>query len=79
MNNNMKKNIKKVVSQYSQDDVSKVYKKRVFIYIRVSTTEQAEEGYSLGEQEERLKKEIQTLFLSINLTDCQEVNLIHFI
>lgn len=31
-------------------------KKRVFIYIRVSTREQAEEGYSLGEQEERLKK-----------------------
>lgn len=32
------------------------YKKRVFVYVRVSTTEQAEEGYSLGEQEERLKK-----------------------
>lgn len=31
-------------------------KKRVFIYIRVSTREQAEEGYSIGEQEERLKK-----------------------
>lgn len=31
-------------------------KKRVFIYIRVSTTEQAEEGYSLGEQESRLIK-----------------------
>ena len=31
-------------------------KKRVFIYIRVSTMEQAEEGYSLGEQEERLTK-----------------------
>lgn len=31
-------------------------KKRVFIYIRVSTLEQAEEGYSLGEQEERLIK-----------------------
>lgn len=31
-------------------------KKRVFIYIRVSTIEQAEEGYSLGEQEERLIK-----------------------
>jgi site-specific DNA recombinase len=31
-------------------------KKRVFIYVRVSTTEQAEEGYSLGEQEERLIK-----------------------
>ena len=31
-------------------------KKRVFIYIRVSTTEQAEEGYSLGEQEARLRK-----------------------
>lgn len=30
--------------------------KRVFIYIRVSTREQAEEGYSVGEQEERLKK-----------------------
>ena len=30
--------------------------KRVFIYVRVSTQEQAEEGYSLGEQEERLKK-----------------------
>lgn len=29
---------------------------RVFIYIRVSTQEQATEGYSLGEQEERLKK-----------------------
>ncbi len=27
-----------------------------FIYIRVSTREQAEEGYSIGEQEERLKK-----------------------
>ena len=26
------------------------------IYIRVSTREQAEEGYSIGEQEERLKK-----------------------
>jgi site-specific DNA recombinase len=31
-------------------------KKRVFIYIRVSTIEQAEEGYSLSEQEERLIK-----------------------
>ena len=31
-------------------------KKRVFVYIRVSTQEQAEEGYSLGEQEERLRK-----------------------
>lgn len=31
-------------------------KKRVFVYIRVSTREQAEEGYSIGEQEERLKK-----------------------
>ena len=31
-------------------------KKRTFIYIRVSTREQAEEGYSVGEQEERLKK-----------------------
>lgn len=31
-------------------------KKRVFIYIRVSTREQAEEGYSIGEQEDRLKK-----------------------
>lgn len=29
-------------------------KKRVFVYIRVSTQEQAEEGYSLAEQEERL-------------------------
>lgn len=31
-------------------------RKRVFIYIRVSTREQAEEGYSIGEQEERLIK-----------------------
>lgn len=31
-------------------------KKRVFIYVRVSTTLQVEEGYSLVEQEERLKK-----------------------
>lgn len=31
-------------------------KKRVFVYVRVSTTEQAEEGYSLGEQEDRLRK-----------------------
>lgn len=31
-------------------------KKRVFIYTRVSTQEQADEGYSLGEQEERLRK-----------------------
>ena len=31
-------------------------KKRVFVYVRVSTTEQAEEGYSLGEQEARLRK-----------------------
>lgn len=30
--------------------------KRVFIYIRVSTREQAEEGYSIGEQEARLIK-----------------------
>ena len=29
---------------------------RVALYIRVSTTEQAKEGYSIGEQEERLKK-----------------------
>lgn len=27
----------------------------VDLYIRVSTSEQAEEGYSIGEQEERLK------------------------
>lgn len=31
-------------------------RKRAFIYIRVSTREQSESGYSLGEQEERLKK-----------------------
>lgn len=31
-------------------------RKRAFIYIRVSTREQAEEGYSIGEQEERLTK-----------------------
>ncbi len=31
-------------------------KKRVFVYLRVSTTEQAEEGYSLKEQEDRLRK-----------------------
>lgn len=31
-------------------------KKRVFVYIRVSTQEQADEGYSLGEQEARLRK-----------------------
>ena len=30
--------------------------KRCFIYIRVSTREQAEEGYSIGEQQERLTK-----------------------
>lgn len=28
---------------------------RVFLYIRVSTSEQAKEGYSIGEQEQRLK------------------------
>lgn len=32
----------------------KLNKKRVYIYCRVSTTEQAEEGYSLGEQEKNL-------------------------
>lgn len=31
-------------------------KKRVFVYLRVSTDLQAEEGYSLGEQEARLRK-----------------------
>lgn len=31
-------------------------RKRAFVYIRVSTREQAEEGYSIGEQEERLRK-----------------------
>lgn len=31
-------------------------KKRVFVYLRVSTREQAEEGYSLTEQEDRLRK-----------------------
>lgn len=31
-------------------------KKRVFIYVRVSTQEQAKEGYSIGEQTERLTK-----------------------
>lgn len=31
-------------------------KKRVFVYLRVSTTEQAEEGYSLSEMEARLRK-----------------------
>lgn len=30
--------------------------KKVFIYVRVSTQEQANEGYSIGEQTERLKK-----------------------
>ena len=29
---------------------------KVGIYIRVSTQEQADEGYSIGEQEDRLKK-----------------------
>ena len=28
--------------------------KRVAVYIRVSTQEQAQEGYSMGEQKERL-------------------------
>ena len=32
------------------------YQKRVFVYLRVSTREQAEEGYSLSEMEERLRK-----------------------
>lgn len=32
------------------------YKKRVFVYLRVSTREQAEEGYSLKEMEDRLRK-----------------------
>lgn len=32
------------------------YKKRVFVYLRVSTREQAEEGYSLSEMEDRLRK-----------------------
>lgn len=31
-------------------------KKRVFVYLRVSTREQADEGYSLKEQEDRLRK-----------------------
>lgn len=52
----MAKKIKKAVAAYTQDENTRFIKKRVFIYIRVSTTEQAEEGYSLGEQEERLKK-----------------------
>ena len=30
--------------------------KRVFIYVRVSTQEQAKDGYSIDEQIERLKK-----------------------
>lgn len=38
--------------QYSAD----LYKKRVFIYIRVSTDKQAEEGYSIPQQTERLIK-----------------------
>ncbi len=34
---------------------SEAFKNIVDLYIRVSTTEQAEEGYSVGEQEERLR------------------------
>lgn len=49
-------NLRKAANVYHQDAATKLLKKRVFIYIRVSTLEQAEEGYSLGEQEERLKK-----------------------
>lgn len=48
--------LQKAANAYKQDIETRIIKKRVFIYIRVSTTEQAEEGYSLGEQEERLKK-----------------------
>lgn len=36
--------------------VTNQYKKRVFVYLRVSTREQAEEGYSLSEMEDRLRK-----------------------
>lgn len=49
-------NLQKAANAYHRDPDTKKYKKRVFAYIRVSTLEQAEEGYSLGEQEERLKK-----------------------
>lgn len=38
---------------------------RVFIYTRVSTQEQAAEGYSLGEQEERLKKYAEAMGWSV--------------
>lgn len=49
-------NLQKAANAYHQDPETRKIKKRVFVYIRVSTLEQAEEGYSLGEQEERLKK-----------------------
>jgi len=52
----LSKFIKKVLSSFEQDKETRMIKKRVFVYIRVSTTEQAEEGYSLGEQESRLIK-----------------------
>lgn len=40
-------------------------KKRVFVYVRVSTREQAQEGYSLGEQEDRLKKYCEAMEWSV--------------
>ena len=43
--------------------------KNVFLYVRVSTQEQANEGYSIDEQIERLKN-----YLNIKGISYQEVN-----
>ena len=54
-----KRNISPAPAAFSLDNVAD-------LYIRVSTTEQAEEGYSVGEQEARLRSYCSAMGFTVN-------------